>query len=91
MRSAARGGRVGSAFRTGRRSSRLRLQSRSIRSGSTRSKRPAAASVSSSIAVLDDQPAALLLALGGTATMDAGVGFLELVSDLRSRPGSPAT
>ena len=34
------------------------------------------------IAVLDHQPAALLLALGGTATMDAGVGFLELVHEL---------
>ena len=35
------------------------------------------------LAVLDDRPAALLLALGGTATMDAGAGFLELVQDLR--------
>jgi glycerate kinase len=34
------------------------------------------------IAVLDRQPAALLLALGGTATMDAGIGFLELVQEL---------
>ena len=33
-------------------------------------------------AVLDHQPAALLLALGGTATMDAGIGFLELVHEL---------
>jgi glycerate kinase len=33
-------------------------------------------------AVLADRPAALLLTLGGTATMDAGVGFLELVQDL---------
>jgi glycerate kinase len=31
------------------------------------------------VAVLDDGPAALLLALGGTATMDAGAGFLEFV------------
>ena len=83
MRSAARGRRVGSACRTAQRSSRLRPQFLSIRSGSTRSKHPAAASVSSSLAVLDDRPAALLLALGGTATMDAGVGFLELVQDLR--------
>jgi glycerate 2-kinase len=35
------------------------------------------------LAVLDDRPAELLLALGGTATMDAGAGFLELVQDLR--------
>jgi glycerate 2-kinase len=34
------------------------------------------------IAVLDHGPAALLLALGGTATMDAGTGFLELVQEL---------
>ena len=34
-------------------------------------------------AVLDDGPTALLLALGGTATMDAGAGFLEVVQDLR--------
>ena len=34
------------------------------------------------VAVLDDEPAALLLALGGTATMDAGTGFLELVQEL---------
>lgn len=33
-------------------------------------------------AVLVDRPASLLLALGGTATMDAGAGFLELVQDL---------
>jgi glycerate kinase len=34
------------------------------------------------IAVLDQDPAALLLALGGTATMDVGTGFLELVQKL---------
>jgi glycerate 2-kinase len=34
------------------------------------------------IAVLDHEPAGLLLALGGTATMDAGRGFLELVQEL---------
>jgi glycerate 2-kinase len=34
------------------------------------------------IAVLDDGAAALLLALGGTATMDAGTGFLKLVQEL---------
>ena len=34
------------------------------------------------IAVLDHGPAALLLALGGTATMDAGTGFLEVVQEL---------
>jgi glycerate 2-kinase len=34
------------------------------------------------ISVLDHGPAALLLALGGTATMDAGTGFLELVQEL---------
>jgi glycerate kinase len=33
-------------------------------------------------AVLGDEPAALLLALGGTATMDAGAGFLEIVREL---------
>ena len=33
-------------------------------------------------AVLDERPAALLLALGGTATMDAGAGFLGLVREL---------
>ena len=33
-------------------------------------------------AVLDHEPEALLLALGGTATMDAGAGFLELVQEL---------
>jgi glycerate 2-kinase len=33
-------------------------------------------------AVLADRPASLLLSLGGTATMDAGEGFLELVQDL---------
>jgi glycerate kinase len=33
-------------------------------------------------AVLDERPAALLLTLGGTATMDAGAGFLELVREL---------
>jgi glycerate 2-kinase len=32
--------------------------------------------------VLAHEPAALLLALGGTATMDAGAGFLELVREL---------
>ncbi len=32
--------------------------------------------------VLEHEPAALLLALGGTATMDAGAGFLELVREL---------
>jgi glycerate 2-kinase len=32
--------------------------------------------------VLEHGPAALLLALGGTATMDAGAGFLELVREL---------
>ena len=32
--------------------------------------------------VLEHEPAALLLALGGTATMDAGAGFLELVQEL---------
>ena len=32
--------------------------------------------------VLEHGPAALLLALGGTATMDAGAGFLELVGEL---------
>jgi glycerate kinase len=32
--------------------------------------------------VLEHRPAALLLALGGTATMDAGAGFLELVREL---------
>jgi glycerate 2-kinase len=37
------------------------------------------------IAVLDDGAAALLLALGGTATMDAGTGFLELVQELPVR------
>jgi glycerate 2-kinase len=37
------------------------------------------------IAVLDHEPAALLLALGGTATMDAGTGFLELVQELPVR------
>ena len=34
------------------------------------------------VAVLGHEPAALLLALGGTATMDAGTGFLELVQEL---------
>jgi glycerate kinase len=34
------------------------------------------------LAVLDDEPTALLLAIGGTATMDAGAGFLELVQAL---------
>jgi glycerate 2-kinase len=34
------------------------------------------------VAVLGHEPAALLLALGGTATMDAGTGFLELVREL---------
>ncbi len=33
-------------------------------------------------AVLHDDPAGLLLALGGTATMDAGAGFLDVVEDL---------
>ncbi len=33
-------------------------------------------------AAIAAEPAALLLALGGTATMDAGVGFLEVVRDL---------
>jgi glycerate 2-kinase len=33
-------------------------------------------------AVLAERPASLLLSLGGTATMDAGEGFLELVQDL---------
>ena len=32
--------------------------------------------------MLDTGPAALLLALGGTATMDAGAGLLELVHEL---------
>ena len=32
--------------------------------------------------VLEHEPAALLLALGGTATMDAGAGLLELVREL---------
>ena len=34
------------------------------------------------VAVLGHGPAALLLALGGTATMDAGTGFLEVVQEL---------
>jgi glycerate 2-kinase len=38
-------------------------------------------------ALLVDEPAALLLGLGGTATMDAGAGFLEVVPKL----GLPAT
>jgi glycerate 2-kinase len=33
-------------------------------------------------AVFAERPASLLLSLGGTATMDAGEGFLELVQDL---------
>jgi glycerate kinase len=33
-------------------------------------------------AALSEEPAALLLALGGTATMDAGAGFLDVVSHL---------
>ena len=33
-------------------------------------------------AALDERPAALVLALGGTATMDAGAGFLEVVREL---------
>ena len=33
-------------------------------------------------AVLADEPSALLLCLGGTATMDGGAGFLEVVQDL---------
>jgi glycerate 2-kinase len=33
-------------------------------------------------AVLAERPSSLLLSLGGTATMDAGEGFLELVQDL---------
>lgn len=33
-------------------------------------------------AALADGPAGLVLALGGTATMDAGAGFLEVVADL---------
>lgn len=33
-------------------------------------------------AALVEQPAALVLALGGTATMDAGAGFLEVVREL---------
>jgi glycerate kinase len=33
-------------------------------------------------AALAEEPAALLLALGGTATMDAGAGLLEVVHDL---------
>ncbi|HUH14752.1 MAG TPA: glycerate kinase [Gaiellaceae bacterium] len=33
-------------------------------------------------AALAERPAALVLALGGTATMDAGAGFLEVVRDL---------
>jgi glycerate 2-kinase len=37
------------------------------------------------VAVLGHEPAALLLALGGTATMDAGTGFLELVQELPVR------
>ena len=32
--------------------------------------------------VLEHEPASLLLALGGTATMDAGAGFLEVVREL---------
>jgi glycerate 2-kinase len=32
--------------------------------------------------VLDHRPVSLLLALGGTATMDAGAGFLEVVREL---------
>ena len=36
------------------------------------------------LAALDDRPAALLLVLGGTATMDAGAGLLEVArSELR--------
>jgi glycerate 2-kinase len=35
--------------------------------------------------VLGHEPAALLLALGGTATMDAGTGFLKLVQELPVR------
>ena len=50
--------------------------------GSTRSRRRAAASASSSRPCSRDGPAALLLALGGTATMDAGAGFLEVVREL---------
>jgi glycerate kinase len=34
-------------------------------------------------AALEDGPAALLLTLGGTATMDAGAGFLEIIRELR--------
>jgi glycerate kinase len=33
-------------------------------------------------AVLAEEPSTLLLALGGTATMDAGAGFLEVVREL---------
>ncbi|MGZ8695638.1 MAG: glycerate kinase [Gaiellaceae bacterium] len=36
-------------------------------------------------AAIAADPAALLLCLGGTATMDAGVGFLEVVSELPLR------
>jgi glycerate kinase len=34
------------------------------------------------LAALEEEPAALLLCLGGTATMDGGAGFLEVVRDL---------
>ncbi len=34
------------------------------------------------LAALDERPASLLLCLGGTATMDGGAGFLEVVREL---------
>ena len=43
------------------------------------------------LAALDDRPAALLLALGGTATMDAGSASSSSSRISASRPGSPAT
>ena len=83
MRSAARGARVGFASRTGRPSSRLRppIPLDPLRLDPLEASSRGFGELVT--AVLDDRPAALLLALGGTATMDAGAGFLELVQDLR--------
>ena len=87
----ARGARAGSCFRTARPSSRPRPRSRSTPRGSTRLPPRAAASASSSRLRSTTARARSLLCLGGTATMDAGAGLLEVVAALRVRRASPAT
>ena len=80
--SPARGARAGSPpGRHGRRRGCGRRSSRSASARSARSIQPRLWELVA--AVLDDRPTSLLLSLGGTATMDAGEGFLEVVQDLR--------